>query len=82
MKTEIIGKRIEGLMKKNKLTIKELAKNMKISSKTLSKKLKGEKEFYVSEIIKIIKIFNLDTESSAELLGAEENDESTPKVLN
>jgi len=83
MEMEIIGKKIKKLMEKKKLTIKELASKMEISSKTLAKKLKGEQEFYINEIIKIAEIFDLNTECSASLLLSEiyDDEETKQKVL-
>lgn len=83
MKTEVIGKKIESLMAEKKLTIKDLAKKMEISSKTLAKKLKGEQEFYINEIIKVAEIFNLNTEGSANLLVSEidDDEETKQKIL-
>ena len=47
---------------------------MGVTSKTLSRKLNGEQEFCVSEILIIIKVFNLSIESCAQIFfGLDDN---------
>lgn len=67
MEQKIVGNRIKKLMKKKKMTIKDLSELMGVTSKTLSRKLNGEQEFCVSEILIITKIFNLSIESCAQI---------------
>ena len=67
MEQKIVGNKVKKLMKKNNITIKNLAERMGVTSKTLSRKLNGEQEFCVSEILIIIKVFNLSIESCAQI---------------
>ncbi len=67
MEPEVVGKRVEKLLEKNKIEIEEFAQKMGIGVEVLQKKLKGEEEFYLDEMIKIKVIFQLDTKSCDEL---------------
>ncbi len=67
MEPEVVGKRVEKLLEKNKIKIEEFAQKMGIGVEVLQKKLKGEEEFYLDEMIKIKDIFQLDTKSCDEL---------------
>ncbi len=67
MEPEVVGKRVEKLLEKHKMKVKEFAHIMGISIQTLEKKLKGEEEFYLDEMMKIKEIFQLDTKSCDEL---------------
>lgn len=67
MDAKVIGKRVIKLMKKNKMSIEELANKMELEIKVLEKKLNGEVEFYLDEMTKIKNIFQLDLKSCDEL---------------
>lgn len=67
MEPEVVGKRVEKLLEKNRIEIEEFAQKMGIGVEVLQKKLKGEEEFYLDEMIKIKVIFQLDTKSCDEL---------------
>lgn len=67
MEPEVVGKRVKKLLEKHKIEIEEFAHKMGISIETLEKKLKGEEEFYLDEMIKIKDIFQLDTKSCEKL---------------
>ena len=51
MEAKIVGKRIKELMKIEGIKEKELADNLKITSTELEKKLNGEEEFYLSQMM-------------------------------
>lgn len=72
MEPEIVGKRVRKLLEKNKLETEEFAHKMGISVEILEKKLKGQEEFYLDEMIKIKNIFQLDTKSCDELFFEKE----------
>ena len=71
MEPEIIGNRIKELMKKNKITVKELSDSMHIDIKELNEKLEGKEEFYIDEMKKIKEIFELDEKASDDLFFQE-----------
>ena len=60
MEPEIVGYRIKQIMKSENIKPEQLAEKLSISKKELEKKLTGKKEFYLSEIIQIKEIFNLN----------------------
>ena len=60
MEPGIVGNRMKKLMEITKINEKELAENLNITELDLEKKLNGEEEFYISQIIKIKEIFNLN----------------------
>lgn len=66
MEAKKVGINVKKLMEEKNITEKELAEKMGINIKTLSKKLSGKQEFYVSEIISITNIFELDIKKCAE----------------
>ena len=72
MEAREIGNKIKELMKAKKMTEKQLAKEMGINIKTLTKKLSGKQEFYATEIIAITKIFELDIKKCAEIFFGED----------
>lgn len=47
-------------MARKNITIKELAKKMKLSTNSLSRKLNSKTEFKVSEVSKIAKLLNVE----------------------
>ena len=57
---------IEGISEKS------LAKSLNLTIVKLEKKLNGEEEFYISEMMKIKEIFNLNPEVFAKLFFEEE----------
>lgn len=64
MDPEIIGNRVKEIMKNRNVTIEELSEKIKIDKECLKDKLEGKEEFYLDEMIKIRKIFNLNLEES------------------
>lgn len=60
MEPVIVGNRIKELMNISKINKKELADNLNITLFDLEKKLNGEEEFYISQMMKIKEIFNLN----------------------
>lgn len=60
MEPEVIGNRIKKLIEIEQIEIKELAKKLNITESELIKKLDGEEEFYISQIIEIKEIFHLN----------------------
>ena len=65
MEPKIIGERIKNLIKEKKVTKEYVAKRIGLTNKKLENKLEGKEEFYISEIIKLTKIFNLNIEECA-----------------
>lgn len=72
MEPRIVGNRIKELMKRVKINEKELADNLNITLLELEKKLNGEEEFYISQIMKIKEIFNLNLDVFAKLFFEED----------
>lgn len=72
MEPKIVGNRIKELMKRVKINEKELADNLNITLLELEKKLSGEEEFYISQIMKIKEIFNLNLDVFAKLFFGED----------
>ena len=62
MEAKIIGNRIEKLIELEGINKKELAQNLNITTLELEKKLNGEEEFYIAQMMKIKEIFNLNLE--------------------
>lgn len=60
MEPKVIGNRIKELMNIEAVTEGKLAQNLKLTLLELEKKLNGEEEFYISEMMKIKEIFNLN----------------------
>lgn len=77
MKPELVGKRIENLISNSEMTIEEVAKKIGIKTKKLHNKLEGKEEFYISEIIAITKLFNLDIDECEKIFF--NKDEATLK---
>lgn len=67
MEPEEIGKNVESLILKNKISKKEVAQILGIKNNVLENKLSGKEEFYIGEIIEIKKIFNLSPDDCAKL---------------
>ena len=79
MKPEIVGKRVKDFLKSRKTTTSDLAKKLGISKQTLEKKLDGQEEFLVSEVIAITKAFELDVNTVAYIFFKEEEKEEFDK---
>ncbi|MBQ6992432.1 MAG: helix-turn-helix transcriptional regulator [Clostridia bacterium] len=73
MNPNIIGNRIKSIMIIEDIKRSYLAKKMNISYNTLTKKLNGEREFTLNEILKMKIILDLDMETCANLFFNEEN---------
>ena len=67
MEPKVIGNRIKVLMNIEAVTEGKLAQNLKLTLLELEKKLNGEEEFYISEMMKIKEIFNLNLDIFAKL---------------
>ena len=67
MEPKVIGNRIKELMNIEAVTEGKLAQNLKLTLLELEKKLNGEEEFYISEMMKIKEIFNLNLDVFAKL---------------
>ena len=67
MDSKIIGSRIKYLMVIKKIKRCNLAKEIGISYNTLSKKLNGQREFTLSEILKIKSILNINSDLAANI---------------
>ena len=67
MEPKVIGNRIKELMNIEAVTEGKLAQNLKLTLLELEKKLNGEEEFYISEMMKIKEIFNLNLDIFAKL---------------
>lgn len=62
MEAKIIGKRIKELMDMEGINLKKLANSLNISAQEAGKKINGEEEFYISEMMKIKELFHLNLE--------------------
>lgn len=62
MEAKIIGNRIKKLMDIEKINITELANSLNITVLELEKKINGEEEFFISEMMKIKEVFHLSLE--------------------
>lgn len=71
MEPKIVGNRIKELMNIEKIDKKELADNLKITLLELEKKLNGEEEFYISQMMNIKKVFHLNLEVFTKLFFEE-----------
>ena len=67
MEPEVVGKRVEKLIKECNIDKKYLAESLNISVKCLEEKLKGKQEFFVSDVIIITEILNLDINTVAQI---------------
>ena len=72
MEPKKVGENIKKLMESHNMETKELAKKIGISEKTLLKKLNGEIEFYVNEVVSINNIFNLDASTCLKIFFGDE----------
>ncbi|MEI3395979.1 MAG: hypothetical protein V8R82_09990 [Clostridia bacterium] len=67
MEPKRIGKSTKKIDQEKKRTKEYVAKRIGITNKKLEKKLEGKEEFYISEIIELKKIFNLNIEECAKI---------------
>lgn len=67
MEAKIIGNRIKELMNIEGISKESLTKSLNLTLGKLEKKLNGEEEFYISEMMKIKEIFNLNLDVFAKL---------------
>ena len=65
MEPKIIGHRIKKLIENEKVEKKDLAQALSISEEELERKLEGEEEFYLSQIMQIKEFFHLNLETFA-----------------
>ena len=80
MEPKIIGERIKNLIKEKKVTKEYVAKRIGITNKKLENKLEGKEEFYISEIIELTKIFNLNIKECAKIFFDEDKLSSKTKM--
>ena len=67
MESKIVGNRIKELMNIEGISEKGLAKSLNLTVVKLEKKLNGEDEFYISEMMQIKEIFKLNLDVFAKL---------------
>ena len=67
MEAKIIGNRIKELINIEGTSKESLAKSLDLKLLKLEKKLNGEEEFYISEMMKIKEIFNLNLDVFSKL---------------
>lgn len=82
MEPEVVGKRVKKLIEDYNIDKEFLAKNLNISNKELEEKLEGKQEFFVSDVIIITEVFNLDINTVAQIFfgtNIENNDEDIEK---
>ncbi len=65
MNPQIIGNRLKALMTIRGIKRRNLAKELGISYNTLTKKLSGQREFTLDEVLKIKEILSLDVDLCA-----------------
>lgn len=65
MNPKLIGNRLKALMTMRNIKRKDLAIQLNISYNTLTKKLNGQREFTINEMLMIKEIFNLDVDLCA-----------------
>lgn len=82
MEAEIVGKKVGELIKSRNTTIAEIAQKLNITEKKLRDKIEGKDEFYVSEVIELTEIFDLDIKSVAQIFFDEKTTkEEKPKEV-
>lgn len=67
MEPKLVGEKVKKLIEERNVTYQEFAKKLGISVRSLQKKLSGEEEFYVSEVIEITEIFDLDIKTVSKI---------------
>ncbi len=82
MEAEIVGKKVGELIKSRNVTIAEIAQKLNITENELRNKIEGKDEFYVSEVIELTEIFDLDIKSVAQIFFDEKTTkEEKPKEV-
>lgn len=72
MNSEIIGSRIKAILVVKNIKRSYLAEKLGITYNTLTKKLNGQREFGISEILCLKEVLELDVETCANLFFNEE----------
>ncbi len=72
MNSEIIGSRIKAILVVKNIKRSYLAEQLGITYNTLTKKLNGQREFGINEILALKKILDLDVETCTNLLFNED----------
>lgn len=67
MEPKVVGKRVKKLIEDYNIDKQFLATNLNISLKELEEKLEGKQEFFVSDVIIITEILNLDINTVAQI---------------
>ncbi len=67
MNPQMIGNRLKALMTMRNIKRKDFAEQLGISYNTLTKKLNGQREFNINEILKIKEILSLDVDLCANI---------------
>ena len=67
MEPKVVGKRVKKLIEDYSIDKQFLARNLNISLKELEEKLEGKQEFFVSDVIIITEILNLDINTVAQI---------------
>ena len=67
MEPEIVGKRVKKLIEDYNIDKKFLADNLNLSLEGLEEKLEGKQEFFVSDVIIITELLNLDINTVAQI---------------
>ena len=67
MEPKVVGKRVKKLIEDYNIDKQFLATNLNISLKELEEKLEGKQEFFVSDVIIITELFNLDINTVAQI---------------
>ena len=68
MNSKILGKRIKGILIMNSVKRKDLADKLGVTYNTITRKLKGEREFSYSELLQIKQILEIDDELYTSIL--------------
>lgn len=72
MESKIVENRIKELLDMKEVNKNDLANSLKLTPLKLEKKLNGEEEFYISEMMKIKELFNLNLEVFEKLFFEED----------
>ncbi|MBR2588664.1 MAG: helix-turn-helix transcriptional regulator [Bacilli bacterium] len=68
MNSRVLGNRIKGIMIMNSVKRKDLADKLGVTYNTITRKLKGEREFSYSELLQIKQILEIDDELYTSIL--------------
>lgn len=82
MEPEVVGKRVKKLIEDYHFNKENLANNLNISLKELEEKLNGKQEFFVSDVIIITELFNLDINTVAQIFFGTNIDNNQKKEKN